>query len=103
MASIEQACLQLFPPGSRLSWLPLGNPAFCRLFCLPLHTPFAKLLFGMADKARLEQDFLLLAEAWGLHGITMLTLRALQGALMERNLSKQLQQAIWCGFFSSTL
>lgn len=44
-----------------------------------------------------------MAEAWGLRGITVLTLPALQSDLMERNLSEQLHRAIWCGFFSSTL
>lgn len=73
---------------------------------LPAPAPplsFAKLFFRRSDQVGLGRDLRLLAEAWGLRGITMLALPALQGDLMERNLSQQLQQAIWCGFFSSPL
>lgn len=108
----DNACLHLPLLGEacrcRLTWLPLGRPrlkrAFHRLLCLPPFLPYLLpgcFLEGVIRRA--GQDLLLLAEAWGLPGITALTLPALQGDLMERNLSEQLHQAIWCGFFSSTL
>lgn len=94
-------------PGSRLSRLPLGKPrltrAFYKLLCLPFLFVCCELFSGRSAKEGLGQDLLLLAEAWGLHGSTVLTSPALQGELMEHNLSKQLQEAIWCRFFSSAL